>query len=250
MWGVESMLSGSIKSTSRVRIEGKMNKIKLYCAIFGVGLITASLSVGTPVLGTPWSIADGDWAEVEVAESNPLGDVGSISQPNGLTTIRFNFRDAGGDEPWQPIGGLKTATQAGDWSTLGGDLVINFTLSNINNVAPPSSGLRMYFTSAGGTFYSSSMTAPLVSQSYQIAMESSMWGNLPAFTLVGVTDFGFQIAAGNSLAPQSYEFSNIYLSVPEPESIWMALIVLASLGITFRGRLSEVANQVKARIKA
>jgi hypothetical protein len=40
------------------------------------------------------------------------------------------------------------------------------------------------------------------------------------------------------------------LVVPEPETVWMILIVLASLGLTFRGRLSEIAGMIKARIRA
>jgi hypothetical protein len=65
-----------------------------------------------------------------------------------------------------------------------------------------------------------------------------------------VTEFGFEVAGGSYSGLQEYEISDVQFTVPEPETVWMILMVLASLGITFRSRLMELAGQVKARIRA
>jgi hypothetical protein len=36
--------------------------------------------------------------------------------------------------------------------------------------------------------------------------------------------------------------------VPEPETVWMILAIVLSLGITFRGRLAEMVGQMKMRL--
>jgi hypothetical protein len=64
-----------------------------------------------------------------------------------------------------------------------------------------------------------------------------------------VDQFGIELI-GSSGGLRRYDLDNFQFTVPEPETVWMILIVLASLGLTFRGRLSEIAGMIKARIRA
>ena len=206
-----------------------------------VGL-TAGFVYGTPTgLATVWSFSGSSWTLVTDPAASPAG---TISQPAG-TTVTINF-GAG----LTPIGGMQTTMQNGDWSSLGAPLSINFTLKHTGDVGVSPADMIMYFTSSGGTFTNTLAQSALGTQFYTVPLLASSWNNAPGFSLTGMTDLGFVISANQSGSPQSFEFSNMQFMVPEPETLWMIVMVLASLGITFRGRLSELAGQVKARIKA
>jgi hypothetical protein len=94
-------------------------------------------------------------------------------------------------------------------------------------------------------YYSVSLGGDETGWNDTLAPGDSLWNDL-----ANVTQFGFEIY-GNMGNPviQEFEFSNVYFSVPEPETVWMILMVIASLALTFRRRMGEVVQGLRARVK-
>jgi hypothetical protein len=67
--------------------------------------------------------------------------------------------------------------------------------------------------------------------------------------LSSVTWLGIYIRA-SGIGTEMYGLDNMYVTlvVPEPETVWMILAIVLSLGITFRGRLAEMVGQMKMRL--
>jgi hypothetical protein len=235
-----------------------MNKKSTILTVI-VSLLGACGVHGAPTLGVNWTFAAGDWDGVTLDFSQPFSPsvVDSVTQPISVppgTGVQINFRAKSGEESWvTPAASLSTtkADLLTGWSSLGSinDLAVNFTLKNIDGVTPSASdSLYVYFISGGNTNYSQSysIAASVVPANYTVSL-SSFSG---VIDLLNITRFGFEIVDSNDGAAHSFLLNDIYLTVPEPETVWMILMVLASLGITFRSRLMELAGQVKARIRA
>jgi hypothetical protein len=63
--------------------------------------------------------------------------------------------------------------------------------------------------------------------------------------LTGVDWIGLRLVRNGSILAQNYGLDDVKLMVPEPETIWLMIAALLSLGVTFRGRLSEVAGRCR-----
>lgn len=220
-------------------------------------VFVAAKAGAVPVLDQYWGTGD---------NPDPVWGVTDLSLPSGSpsssgsSSVTLTFPTGWGS----PAASLSTTVNnyQGNYGALGSGLTVKFDF-NPQDVAPlADGGLQFYFQSGGNTWYANGATTPLVTgnQTYRFNIGSaSAWtpgiGNLAdwATAFANVQEIGFTVNGPNSGAsPQIYTFSNIelFLSVPEPETLWMIVMVLASLGITFRGRLAEVAGQIKARIRA
>jgi hypothetical protein len=233
-----------------------MNKKSTILGVI-VSLLWASGVHGAPTLGVNWTFSDGDWdgATLDFSLPSTPDVVDIVTYPvSPGTGVQLNFRAKGPVEQWDlPSASLSTAKSdlLNGWAGLGSisDLAVNFTLKNIDGVTPSASdSLYVYFISGGTTNYSQSysIAASVVPANYTVSL-SSFSGEI---NLLDITRFGFEIVDSNDGAAHSFLINDIYLTVPEPETVWMILMVLGSLGITFRSRLMELAGQVKARIRA
>jgi len=215
---------------------------------------------GSPI--APWASGTANWQATDISSSPaPYTPAAVTVSGTTLTSVTLQFRAVtpGQEASWFPVGKLNTGAGAdtllGDWSGYEASLApqynISFTLKNDNSVTPTDDGLRMYFVSEGNYFYSSIMTAP-ASGSQTFSSFLSDFTGVGATTFTTITEFGFELASYNSLSAHTYTFEDIGLTqvVPEPETVWMMLVVLASLAITFRQRLADVAGQIKARFVA
>jgi hypothetical protein len=151
----------------------------------------------------------------------------------------------------------------GDYSARGGaNLALTFTFNPVQ-VVPDSGngGLRLYFVNEGRSWSSVTSITPVLTgpQTYNVFIGSAAnWTPDGNYAASWGTDFqsidsiGFLVTGPNGGTIQEYQFYDMQLQliVPEPETVWMIMMVLASLGLTFRGRLGGIAAQVKARIKA
>jgi len=214
---------------------------------------------GSPI--APWESGTANWQATDISSSpapyTPDAVTISGTTPTSVT-LQFRAVTAGQEASWFPVGKLSTGVGAdtllGDWSSQASSVyplyAVTFKLTNDDAVTPTGDGLRMYFISEGNTFYSSILTAPLGSQTFTRLL--SDFTGFGATTFTTVTEFGFEIASYNSLSAHTYTFEDIGLTqvVPEPETVWMMLVVMASLAITFRQRLADVAGQIKARFVA
>jgi len=209
-----------------------------------------------PVLGAVWQSVDAGWA---VRDAGGSGSSPSVTPSGSTVTMTF----AGAVD--NPQGQLYAANFGGNYSGLvNGGLEIHFTLSSPNVAPNPTLGLAFYFTSpsggGGGTWLAQINPVQTTgTQRYSISIGNpSFWYNSldnPSVNSVwtdfaNVSEIGFQVLGGNSGGvDQNYEFSDIsfFILVPEPETVWVIMMVLASLMITFRVRIGEMISQVKSQ---
>lgn len=236
-----------------------MKTKSLFLVFTCMTMFVCGLTYASPI--APWASGTANWQATDISSSPAPYTPDAVSVGTTPTSVTLQFRAVtpGQEANWFPVGKLRTGDGAGTllegWSSYASSVSplygITFKLTNDGAVAPTDDGLRMYFISEGNTFYSSILTAP-ASGSQTFTRLLSDFTGLGATTFTTVTEFGFEIASYNSLSAHSYTFEDIGLTqvVPEPETVWMMLVVLASLAITFRQRLADVAGQIKARFVA
>jgi hypothetical protein len=227
-------------------------------SIFLVVTMLASSLVASPIL-----YSSADWGDSIASGVSPISDppdpatVINSALPSGLTGATINFT-GNGLGPAVRLGDTGSAF-TGDFASIGpNNLVVNFTVMSLD-VVPNS--LNLYFKS-GANVWNSNVILDLtgmtvgVASSYSIFIgAASAWyqyagASTFSDSFEAVSEFGFELVGGNYALAQRYEISDVYFSVPEPETVWMILVVLISLGITFRMRLMELGKQALARIKA
>lgn len=199
--------------------------------------------------------------------SGPI--VYSVSPGSGVTlgsatniasqTIRFSFTAQSGE--FGPAVRLADtgSNYTGIFNSLelgGADLSVAFTIKNLTAMTP--NALSLYYITSGGVTNTSSSVIDItglglndsMTRRMNIGSESS-WGVTDSFAtdFGSITQFGFELFGGPYLGQQQFEISNTYFPVPEPETLWMILAVLASLAVTFRSRLLELWKQALASIR-
>ena len=146
-----------------------------------------------------------------------------------------------------------------NYAALGTDLILKFNFAYTADKPPV--GLQFYFMSGAGDMWVATGLDYTGATSYSVNIGSAgewqkniLYNATPSMTwdsaFANVTQIGFEVFGDNTGSSQTYTFSDIQLTVPEPETVWMILMVLASLALTFRGRLGEAVDQLKVRIKA
>jgi hypothetical protein len=164
----------------------------------------------------------------------------------------------------QPGGGAAFTTSSdftGSYAGLPPGTEIQFDFTTFGANGP--SGLSLYFQTTGGQewYYSFEGTLPVgpgtMSYSAIINQYSTGWFNevLPlnqqaaAFgSAIGdISQIGIYVTGVTLNGTDIYGLDNFSIVVPEPETVWMILAVALSLGMTFRGRLSDLAGQMKSR---
>lgn len=147
----------------------------------------------------------------------------------------------------------------GDYSAAGIDggpapttIKFNFTALNYSE-APVTLGV--YFVTTGGNKWLYSLATPGYGP-FDVRIDTyAGWVSQGPFGLDGtqflsdITDIYtiglyFQGGAGGG----TFYADDFEIGVPEPETVWMILAVLLSLGVTFRSQLAGMAGQVKARV--
>jgi hypothetical protein len=226
--------------------------------IVGFSLLIFGYSVchATPIIwdSSYWGYEDTYTYDTSGMDDSSLPAIPTLSPGyNSGGVVRFGFA-GDGVSPAVMIGS-SNVNFSEDFSSKGPDLGVRFTFTSITPDVNPYS-LNLYFKAGGQTYistwhaYLSSVAGPTT---FDIGIaDAANWNNMDNFVSIfqSVTEFGFEVAGGSYSGLQEYEISDVQFTVPEPETVWMILMVLASLGITFRSRLMELAGQVKARIRA
>ncbi len=246
-----------------------MNKI-IKCLVFSVTLgLFAMQAKAVPALGEVWGSGGPSglltWHTADLIGSFPASTGGVITpaQPGG-TSVTLTFPN-GGPSPYASLNTVDP-NYVGNYALLGSGLFVKFTFDPKDFAPNPAQGLALYFQSGTDIWYLDGITTPMSTgaQTYILNIGSAgNWmpeiGNIASWAtaFTSINEIGFTINGVNWNLEQRYQFSDISLltsqylaSVPEPETVWMILMVLASLGLTFRGRLAEFAGQIKARVKA
>jgi len=150
---------------------------------------------------------------------------------------------------------------ANDLRSGSSNLVVQFDLQTLGNYNDQAGMMLLYFVGNGNQYiYSASLTQPVTNQlthySFLIGSATDWFGTNNTFNadFNNVSQIGLQFYESLGASDSYIQLSNFELNgqlqVPEPETVWMIVMVLASLAVTFRGRLSEMAGQVKARFTA
>lgn len=182
---------------------------------------------------------------------------------NGTTPYyQFTLTTPGNNVPGEGTVLTTSTDYRGDYGALPG-AIVSFKLTTFDD-AP--TGLNLYFaTAAGGgqvwtySFESVLPTGPgTATFSAPISYYSTGWftADIPllnqpgafAAALAGMTSIGISIIGGTTTGPDVYAMDEFAISVPEPETVWMILAVVLSLGVTFRSQLAGLAGQAKAMV--
>lgn len=224
--------------------------------------LSALMASAVPVLYTPgnWddSLADTAFAVSGVPYSTP-GNSATMANPND-TTLRLVLPTGAA-----PAGRAYATGDnfTGDFSGLLGFgteyLTVQFKMNSLDTPPTPSYGMALYFM-GGGNVWNLNLTSPLTTgiQSFSVAFSSlgagwySDTGTDFLADLGSVSQFGFEVGGSTYGSNQRFDFTDVQFvyGVPEPETVWMILVVMASLMITFRTRIAEMALQAKNRFTA
>jgi len=241
-------------------------------------VVVLGMSVVSSCFGSPYIIASEEWAGS--LPTDTAGWKADQTIESGADVVNFNhtlqltipgtsmfpisgvYADAGSS------GGNFVGDYYGLANTLhsaSSNLVVKFTLTTLNNYNSEADSMWMYFVSRNGHqyFYNQSLSQPAINTPtpYHFVISSQdnwLWNPNLGWDFVNdygdVTAFGLgfssTLAGGDHIIQLSgFELAQ-ELVVPEPETIWMMVVVLASLGLTFRSRLTDIGAQVKARFVA
>jgi hypothetical protein len=235
-----------------------MNKIsKTIVAAFAILVFVYGNGLAVPTLGyvEQWATDASDWVE------DPLSD-NAIAVTHDDSGEFLKMVVTGADA----IPGYGRAiTSVNTWFTgdftASGALAIQFELLTFGNTPGE---LQLYFGNTGSAHIwaidlIAMSGAPVANgvTTYSATFDSAGWiGQNGAWTMGDLASDWGQVAwlglyiQGSSDLAETYGMDNMTLTVPEPETVWMILMVLASLGFTFRSRLASVAGMIKARIRA
>ena len=242
-----------------------MKKTFTLVALVTVFVATASFAV--PIINSPEVWGASPSVESWEVDTTLGSGTPTITNPSGALLLTlpdtgnplarvYADSDASGGDFYGNFNNLATTLLSGS-----SNLMVQFTFRSVTDVNVNPGALSLYFI-GGGNLYTISLAQPAVSLTpttyYLNIGSSSSWVNWDSGTFAtdfgSVTQFGFEVAGNSSGGPHLYEIDDVVLLgelvVPEPETVWMIVIVLSSLGITFRSRLSEIVGQVKAHIKA
>ena len=230
---------------------------------FLLGVMFCGVSFGAPFLGNQiWTGSDtGGWSNSTFS---------SVAGTNG--SLQLTIDDSGNPEAYfyaSSTGGGAATNFTGNYSQVVSNLnaslnnlVVRFSLTSVTNPNQAGGAMALYFA-RGANYYTLNQpfTQPSfgITSNYSATISSTGWSlqqgsdNFAA-DFADVTQFGLYLVGSSDIGTHIYDLNNFQLtsesSVPEPETVWMILMVLASLGLTFRSRLLELAGQVKARIRA
>lgn len=209
-----------------------------------------------------WASGTASWKSTQYSGTPagiPIANSGSgslaINVGTGVDPTLDIYADLNSSAP----GGLGTGKFQGDFGSYNSSLAtlgVKFQLKSIGTPNESYGSLTLFFVSGGNEWVyenTRQQAGSGVFNDYVYNIGTLNWIGSGVFAddFAAVDKFGIRLT-GTSGPGSQYELDNfeLILMVPEPETVWMILAVLASLGITFRMRLLELGKQAMARIKA
>lgn len=172
----------------------------------------ATINSGNPVLDFTISAGMGSDGWVYTQDADFLGDYPTAAAAVGGANISFQFTGASGADQLSLY--FYSSSDNGTWYY----------------ALPVSDGYQSVYIDSSGTGW------------------TTFDGTSFAVAFADVDLIGIYVANADLLS-HNYTLDDFQLNpVPEPETVWMMIAVAISLGITFRGRIMEVAGHLKARV--
>jgi hypothetical protein len=227
-------------------------KMMVLFGMAAAGLVLAANLHASPTIGSveTWDSGDAGWV---------LDDRGNsgIGMANPADYLQLTF--TGGGSPRDAVMYTADPDFTGNYYAMQADFTVLFSVKAAQ-VAPSSLGL--YFHNANGNEWVYYLTPPTAGNTKAYSLSTSLsslgnyglWQNLTlnagAIDLAtwtsdfsSVDRFGIYVLENAGFGGiESYELDNLRLMVPEPEAIWLVFAALASLGVTFRGKVSETVR--------
>jgi len=239
-----------------------MNTMKKVLIAAGCGLLILGRGAfATPAIGHIDSFGAGSSPDtVSPWHDNwTLGFGDGLSIPGGSDagTLSIHIDTAGLGGPGFGDVVTSDADFIGSYALLAPNVNIQFQLTS---GAGELDGLALYFhtTATGGldgedwTYALTPVPGTLHTYVASIGNSNDWFGwdsGDFATAITGIDYIGLRLINANE-GSYVYELDNFEIqegAVPEPETVWMIMVVLLSLGVTFRSRLAEVAGQLKTR---
>jgi len=230
-------------------------------------LVFVGSAMATPSLNdaASWNSGNASWAVAMDPYNASPGSV-TLVPPGGTTaTLRFNATPG----MINPQGDLWAAGNyygnASDYTQIApghvDQLSVTFKLESPTGIPSQNFGdLALFFQASNGNRWYHDLQPPSTTASteyYRVNVGTDNGWYMPSdplatsylLDLASVDMFGFMIMGNASSQNQRYNFSDVEFQVPEPETIWMILMVLGSLAVVFRSRMGEMLAQLRARVR-
>ena len=253
-----------------------MHRIIQIMAILSV--VVSSSSYGTPyvIASEHWDSDTAGWAVTTDPVTTPIPTLENTGVNAPDHALLFTYTDSSvpavarlftstaitGSEKF--LGNFNAAIP----TTPGYRLGVEFKLRTESSFNSDPNSMWLYFVGGVGNhtyYYNGSMTQPNINvltftpYSFVIGSQANWLQSDPYATgwnftddFGSVTEFGIGFLGSSDAGSRKIYLDDfeIKVLVPEPETVWMMVMVLASLALTFRGRLTDLGNQVKARFAA
>lgn len=238
-----------------------MSNISKKILVLGCGLVVGAISgFASPQINNWDGMGDAGNVSASWTVAKDIDATGSMSgTPNG-STLTLTLVGGGGLPTFGTVTTLNAAF-VGSYTTLGSGTMITFDLTGGTPGAlslvfnTTSYGVWMFdfgqvgVNQLGATTHFSVDMATLSSYWFADSYGSPSQQNF-ADAQADMTYIGLAIA-GATAGTDTYYFDNFKIEggvagVPEPETVWMMIAVLASLAVTFRSRIKSVLGSIKA----
>jgi hypothetical protein len=245
-----------------------MNKniVLLAMAMAMALLLLVNTSKATPIINDPsqWSSGTAGWVVNNTSYS--MYENGAVLDTPRANVAELQFVGGG----ILPAGNLYATGEAfrGDYTSLflrdnnvNQLLTVRFNFTAID--VPPNQmvgALALYFQAVNGDRWYYDLVPPSSLNVYQYAVNISDeqgWYRTQGtgsymYDLSNVDQLGFELIGDNYLQTQRYQFSDLqlFMSIPEPESIVMIIMVLLSMLMTFREQVLKNLTHIKTKIIA
>jgi hypothetical protein len=254
-------------------------------AFLVMGIMLAGSLAGAVTIVEEWTADDGGWTIDDEPDGSGLAPYGGISQATlgGQDALRilggaadptpnidYIFADSTSDERFIDLDG---STDFSNHGALGAP-VLGISFDFYANAGGPGGDtptvLRLYFeTTAGVTWYHNitGVTAGWGSYGANISsggptQNSGTWyveglDTGATWDITQISEIGLYVQYQTNVGSQEYGLDNFTLdseqyirSTPEPGTLAMLAMAFGSLGVTFRRKLRETVETVKASLSA
>jgi hypothetical protein len=220
----------------------------IYAIVAGACMLQCVELSAVPIIQETWESDMAGW--VGSYDGSDTDD-GFATWDNGQVAVSlFGFTGAGF---------LRTSVAPSDNITTNLNLY-QFVTFELETTGTAPDALALYFGSGNGHYYTyvwnvnsipatgvSTFSAGLGATSWNPfngGSEANFLSDLDNATWLGI----YVMNPGTAVGEVIYKFDNLTLAVPEPETVWMILAVVLSLGMTFRHRFAGLIGQLKIRI--